>query len=399
MKADELHPADRLAYDHALVAEPVWNRLEIAADAASLPADTLLHAGPAFKAPAEIARPILNSACAAAVHEGLAADLDQAEGMITAGEIALRPAQDHGVVVPLAAVVSASMPLHRVYDAHRGQVAAHAPINGGSGPAMRLGLRSTDVVEHLKWVNDEFAAWLEGGIAEGIPLVPLAARSLANGDDCHGRTIAGADMLAGELLARGDGGRNARVEEFLETSPGVFLNLWMAASKCAMLAADGIAGSGLVTAAGGNGVTVGIQVSGLPGQWFLAPAAPPEGETGHVAADRALGAVGDSAVVEAFGLGAMAVHLSPKQRELFGNFLPKDAPRRRRILPLGRHPGFHAVDIRLGLSARRVVQSGTTPLVGLGIIDRFGQEGRIGGGLYDMPAAIFAEAVAALEQG
>ena len=394
-----LHPADRLALDHLIVAEPVWSRLASAADAAGLPANTLLHAGPAFTAPAEIVRPILNSACAAAVHEGLAASLDQAERMITAGEITLRPAQDHGVVVPLAAVVSASMPLHRVYDAHRGQAVALAPINGGSGPAMRLGLRSNDVVEHLKWVNDEFAAWLESGIAEGIPLVPLAARSLAEGDDCHGRTLVGAELLVGELLARGAGKPNPRLREFLETSPGIFLNLWMAACKCAMRAAEGVAGSSLVTAAGGNGLTAGIQLSGLPGQWFRVPAEPPWGETGDIPGHRALGAVGDSAVVEALGLGAMAVHLSPPQQEQFRDVLPEDAPARRRMLPLGPHPGFHGLDIRLGLSARSVIEAGAGPLIGLGIIDRLGKKGRIGGGIYDMPTSVFAEAMAAVEQG
>ncbi len=104
-------------------------------------------------------------------------------------------------------------------------------------------------------------------------------------------------------------------------------------------------------------------------------------------------------MVEALGLGAMAVHLSPPQLELFRDVLPEDAPERRRMLPLGPHPGFHGLDIRLGLSARSVIEAGTGPLVGLGIIDRLGKKGRIGGGIYDMPTSVFAEAMAALEQG
>ncbi|HAD29294.1 MAG TPA: DUF1116 domain-containing protein, partial [Rhodobacteraceae bacterium] len=103
-----LHPPDRLAFDKALVAQPVWNRFNTAAEALKLPQNVLLHAGPSFADPKQITRPILNSACVAAVFEGIAKDFDQAEAMISMGEIILKPAQDHDVVTPLAAVVSAS---------------------------------------------------------------------------------------------------------------------------------------------------------------------------------------------------------------------------------------------------------------------------------------------------
>ena len=45
-----LHPADRLAFDRAMVTQPVWNRFNTAAEALSLPENVLLHAGPAFAA-------------------------------------------------------------------------------------------------------------------------------------------------------------------------------------------------------------------------------------------------------------------------------------------------------------------------------------------------------------
>ena len=123
-------------------------------------------------------------------------------------------------------------------------------------------------------------------------------------------------------------------------SPSLFLNLWMAATKCIMKAAEGVEGSGLITAAGGNGRDVGIQVSGLAGCWFTAPASPPKGSVQGVPADRALGAIGDSAIVDAYGLGAMAVNLSPGQQKAFEAVLPVDAALRRRQLPVGRHVGL-----------------------------------------------------------
>jgi hypothetical protein len=342
----------------------------------------------------------MNSACVAAVFEGLADDLDTAEAAIRAGEIRLAPAQDHAVVTPLAAVVSASMPLHTVYDAHRGQVTVFAPINGGSAPAPRLGLRSMEVVAHLRWLNSAVAEALQAGIGEGVALLPLAAAGLAAGDDCHGRTPAATAALIAELEARTPGGlRDARVRAFLAASPSMFLNLWMAATKCLMRRADGVAGSSFVTAAGGNGARLGIQVAGLPGRWFTAPATPPRGrpEDGIDPA-RALPAIGDSAVVDALGLGAMAIHLSPGQTAALGPLLPADAAERRVALTLGGHPGFRAFDLRLGLSARRVAETGRGPVVGLGILDRTGAGGRLGGGILEMPAAPFAAAVAALDR-
>lgn len=392
------HPADRLAFDRAMVAQPVWNRFDTAADVLALPENVLLHAGPAFAAPDRITRPILNSACVAAVYEGLAADFDRAEAMIQAGEVLLRPAQDHGVVTPLGAVVSASMPLHTVYDAWHGQQRAYAPINGGAGPSLRLGLRSGAVLDHIRWLNTRFLDVLEKGIAEGIDLVPLAVRGLAGGDDCHGRTHVATEALVAELKDRTPGGiADDRALAFMAASPSLFLNLWMAATKLMMRCAEGVEGSSLVTAAGGNGRDIGIQIAGLTGRWFTAPAAPPDGriEAAHPK-DRALGAIGDSALIDAFGLGAMAIAFSPAQMAALGAFLPDDALERRERLPFGRHPCFRGVDIRLGMTARSAVALGKGPVVALGILDRLGEEGRLGGGIYDMPVAPFTEAVAQL---
>lgn len=394
-----LHPSDQLAFDKAMVTQPVWNRLDTAADAFGLDQNVLLHAGPAFSNLQQITTPILNSACVAAVFEGLARDFDVAEAMIMAGEIVLKPAQDHDVVTPLAAVVSASMPLHTVYDAWRGQQRVYAPINGGSRPAMRLGLRSQAVLEHIRWLNTRFADVLTAGIAEGIALVPLAVIGLAGGDDCHGRTPVSGQALIDELQDRTPGGiADEDIRGFMQSSPSLFLNLWMAATKCMMKVAEGVKGSSFVTAAGGNGAEVGIQISGLPGRWFTLPATPPRGSFDvDVPSTRALGAIGDSAVVEAFGLGAMAIDLSPAQKAALSSFLPCDATARTSGLSVGAHPYFRALDVRLGSTARGAVAAGAGPVIGLGILDRDGIAGRLGAGIYDMPVSPFEAAMKALE--
>tara|TARA_R110002167_G_scaffold32931_4_gene106368 strand:+ start:683 stop:1876 length:1194 start_codon:yes stop_codon:yes gene_type:complete len=394
-----LHPADRLAFDRAMVTQPVWNRFNTAAEALALPQNVLLHAGPAFAATDMITAPILNSACVAAVYEGIAKDFDQAEAMIMAGEIELKSAQDHDVVTPLAAVVSASMPLHTVYDAWRGLQRVYAPINAGSRPAMRLGLRSEAVLEHIRWLNTRFLDVLQNGMAEGIALVPLAVCGLLGGDDCHGRTQVATSALVAELKDRTKGAiADENALEFMASSPSLFLNLWMAATKCMMKLAEGIDGSSFVTAAGGNGRDAGIQISGLPGRWFTVPADPPKGKFEiDLPPGRALGAIGDSAVIEAFGLGAMAIDLSPAQKTALGAYLPGDSEARSTGLSVGTHPYFRSLQLRLGSTARGAVAAGAGPFIGLGILDRLGQAGRLGGGIYDMPVAPFARAMEALE--
>ena len=393
-----LHPADQLAFDKAMVAQPVWNRFNTAGEALSLPDNVLLHAGPEFISPDQITMPILNSACVAAVFEGLAKTFDQAEAMIMAREIVLKPAQDHDIVTPLAALVSASMPLNTIYDAWRGQQSIYTPINAGSRPAMRLGLRSEAVLEHIRWLNTRFLDVLQGGLAEGIALVPLAVVGLSGGDDCHGRSPVSTAALVAELKDRTPGGiTDSDTNEFMATSPSLFLNLWMAATKIMMKLAEGIEGSSFVTAAGGNGREVGIQISGLPGKWFTTPASPPLGKFDvDLPADRAVGAIGDSAVVEAFGLGAMSIELSPAQKEGLGAFLPSDAKARTSGLSVGAHPYFNTLDVRLGSTARGAVAQGTGPVIGLGILDREGRAGRLGGGIYDIPVDPFALALEAL---
>ena len=403
MEQKPIHSADQIAVERILTIEPVWNGLDTAADALGLPADVLLHAGPPFDSVRQICRPILNSACVAAVFEGLCDDFDQAENKIAHGEIILKPAQDHQVVAPLAAVVSASMPLHRIQDRNNPGFSIHTPINGGSRPALRTGQRSNDVLEHIRWLNQSFADFLRDGMGDAIPLIPIAVAGLREGDDCHGRTAASTRHLIARIQSGYTGQYPGATPdpdtlEFMEASPSLFLNLWMAASKFMMMAASGIQNSSLVTAMGGNGVEMGIQIAGLPGQWFTMPAQPPRGKFDlDIPMNRALGAIGDSAVVEGFGLGAMVVRLSPEQARVFADYLPTGFEQRCLQLPLIDYPGFQDMGIRLGLTARSVAQLGEGPIVGLGILDNMGELGRLGGGICDMPASLFHAALAELE--
>lgn len=393
----KLAEPDRLALRDVFQVRPGWIRDLPAREAVNLPDDCLLHAGPAFTGVEALSRPILHSACVAAVFEGLAADFSAARDGIERGDIRLVPAQDFGVVVPLAMVVSASMIVHEIINAAAPESAsatrAYAPLNGGSGPSGRLGLCNMQVLNHLQWLNGPFAKALRDVRDGPVDLIDIADRALAAGDDGHGRTVEATAILTERCGSDID----PQALTFLQQGPSFFLNLWMAACKCMVMAAAAHAGSSAIIAAGANGREFGIKVAGRPDHWFTAEAAAPKGELGEWPQQRALGAIGDSAIVDLCGFGAMAMAHAPAQAESLGPHMPADGLYRPAQLFAGRHPAFRHVSILAGLYASHITALGKTPLISLGILDREGEAGRLGGGIYEAPMAPFAQAAAALE--
>ena len=390
-----MHPSDRQALDKILAVRPILRTHRLARELPGIDRNTILHAGPEFESPDHITVPVMNSACAAVVYEGLAGDFSEARQSITNGTVVLEPAQNYNVVVPLAGVVSASMWLHEIVDAGNSNQRAYAPINGGNGPAMRLGLYSDAVVVHLHWLNGEFMDALQSMDIRDIELSPIAACALKLGDDCHGRTAAGTRRLIEIWKPELDAFPTAI--SFLNDSPMFFLNLWMAACKCMLSSATGVAHSSAITAAGANGRELGIQVAGLPNRWITAYANPPLGDLGKFPSNRALGAIGDSAIVDAAGFGAMAISYSPVQQKVLRDYLPENALALPNLLLSEVYSEIRDMDFRTGLCARTVSDLQTTPIVGLGILDNQGIEGRLGGGILRYPLDVFEEAVIKLQ--
>lgn len=387
--------ADRTAFDRLVAARPVWTGLAPAGDILDLGAAgdrIVLHAGPPI-GPAGPCRPIANSVASAAIFEGWARDFDEAYGMLAGGGIELRPAQDANAAVPLASVITRSMIVQTVEDeAGAGRVAV-SPLNGGSGPALRLGKAGADVVAHIGWLNTTLAEALRPLADARVDLLDVADAALAAGDDCHGRTGAATAALLARLKQVG-GSPGGEIVRFFETSPSVFLNLWMAACRCIASAAEDVSGSSVVTALGANGNDVGVKLSGAPGVWVTAPAKPPTGalEAGIDPADR-LGAIGDSALVDALGFGAMSMHHAPAQLDAIGAYMPAPSDELGRAIFIGRHTGFTRVAVRTGLSARRIADSGRSLAISLGIVDRTGERGRVGGGISVPAPGVFARAL------
>ncbi len=394
-----MHTADQQALDVMEGVRPVWNGLVRASDAMPIGDRMILHAGPPVTAD-RMAKAVCNSATMAVLFEGWADRIEDAHEMISAGDVVLKPAQDLAAVVPLASVLSPTMLVQVVADANEPKSKAYTTINGGMQHALRLGLSNDEVLDHLRWLNGAFGETLKQAIPEqGIPLIPLADFGLANGDDCHGRTIASTGQLLAQLedgLASLSDGTDAI--QYIADSPPFFLNLWMAATKCIMQSANGTATSSIITALGGNGIDFGLQLAGMPEHWFTVPSSPPAAVYSDGLSEKnALGAIGDSAVVEGLGLGAMAVSFAPEQQKGFAAVLPDDALRLPKQLLGKKHRNFSQTEILFGTAIREILRQNTSMIIALGVIDIDGEKGRVGGGIYRPPLELFAEAYEVLD--
>ncbi|WP_293975210.1 DUF1116 domain-containing protein [Sphingomonas sp.] len=325
-------------------AKPVLRGMRSLRDLVGGHSPLLLHAGPPYASPRQIPAPVLNSAVAATLAEGWTASAVEARQAILSGLIPLEPAQDHGVVTPLAFVVSPSIPLLRVEDDNSGLV-RHAPLNDGPAPgALRFGASAENGVDRLRRliaIGPDMARALDAPIA----LLPVMAAGLSGGDDLHG-VVAATNAILRQRLARLLSGDAAL---YLAEADHFALNVVMAA--CAVLLADMASRTirGIVRV-GGNGVDVGWSVAGEDG-WRRTPATTPVGPIGEDHRDRTpLPAIGDSMVIDASGFGAAALHKAPALRAqlIAHGAIPDPAP------PANRgFVGTHALlppDIRLGFA-------------------------------------------------
>lgn len=382
MSETTLLAPDALAGERLLATRPQWSGISNVGEVTGHRA-LLLHAGPPFESWHEVPKPVRNSLALACLIEGWAANPDEALSRLKSGQFELAAAQDHDIVVPLAGVASPSMAVHVVNDAASDRV-KYSVLNEGMQHCLRLGALDPQIPAHHTWLNGAYAEWLRGASDAPIPLLPLLGESLRAGDDGHSRTSAGSELFAQRLI---NGDTPPDIATFLHGCKAFALNLWMGAAALILGAAEGIPGSTAVTRAGGNGTTFGIQVASRPGHWRTVPGTPPLGPVDPAHQGQgAVGAIGDSAVVDMLGLGGQSVASAPTVRQSLAGFLPGDALDRPAVLlPLELQD---AGGLRTGLCASTVAQHEIAPLVLLGMISDAGH-GRIGGGVYEPPLSLF----------
>jgi hypothetical protein len=373
---------------------------------AGLADGVLLHSGPpvAWERACDPQRRALAAAC---LLEGWAGDRDGAERLLAGGEVRLESGNEHGHVGPMTGVCSPSMAVWVVEDEGSG-ARAFSTLNEGPGRTFWLGVGDDEAVERQRFLADRagpvLAALLER--TGPIDVLGLAAQGLQMGDELHMRSQAAGHLLIRDLAAAfaAEGGED--VAAFLAGNHHFFLNLTMAAAKCASLAAaDGAAGSTIVHLMARNGTEMGVQVAGLPGRWFTAPAAPVQDALLRegFGEDDAARDIGDSAVIECIGLGGMAIAAAPAVATFFGG-TAADAAARTRLMGeicAARSkrftiPGLDFAPGPVGIDARLVVELGVTPQISTGVLHASSGAGQIGAGVAHQPLAPFRAALEAL---
>jgi Protein of unknown function (DUF1116) len=409
-RRSRIEAANAVALQRITDADPVLVDCRPAWEALSLPAQTVLHAGPPVPW-ARMCEPMRAAVLCAIRYEGWAANDDAATALVERNEIALAPCHHWRAVGPMTGIITGSMPVFVVTNRSHGNH-AHATINEGLGKVLRFGANDESVVARLRWLATEAGPLLGAALraAGGILLRPLMAQALRMGDEMHQRNLAASALLGRALMphvarAAGRHGAAARLAEFLAGNDQFFLNVAMAAAKAMADHASGVPDSTLVTTMARNGTDFGIRVSALGERWFTAPAPSAVGLyfPGFSAAD-AHPDMGDSAIVETVGLGGSAMAASPAAARFVGAGGIAEAVaigEEAREICAGEHPHFRipALDDRgapVGIDVRLVVETGVTPLINTGIAGRRAGTGQVGAGVVRAPLACFEQALLAL---
>jgi hypothetical protein len=387
------------ARPHAVTVAPAASVIDGLADG------VLLHAGPPI-AWERVCDPQRRALVAACLLEGWAPDRSAAERRLAAGEIALRSGNEHGHVGPMTGVCSPSMPVWVVRDEGSGTT-AFSTLNEGPGRTLWFGVGDDEAVAKARFLRDRAGPLLARLLERTGPIdvLDLAAQGLQMGDELHMRSQATTNLLWRRLLPAfaAEGGED--VGTVLTANHLFFLNLVMAAAKCASLAAAATVGSSVVTLMSRNGTDMALQLAGLPGRWFAAPAAPVQDallREGFAAADAAPD-IGDSAVLECIGLGGMAVAAAPAVAAFFGGGAADAAARSRLMgeICAGRSarftlPALDHAGSPVGIDARLVVELGVAPQITTGVLHATQGAGQIGAGIAHQPLEPFRDALVAL---
>ena len=388
-------PANVRALAQILAVVPRWTAVRPAGEAVDLPDRVLLHAGPPLPDPKSPPPPMLNSAVLACLYEGWAKDEVEAERLVASGGVKLEPSFTRRVSTPLVSMVSSRTTLAVIEDAASG-AKWFSFLGTGGGAQMRFGARDRAILDKLAFREKELAPGFAELLSEPLDLLSIARSALTEGDDLHNRLSSGTAVMHAALGTRkADSPAAQAALRTLTEAPLFFLNFWMPACALMLDAAVGEKGASIVTKLCANGQLTGIQLAGLPGRWFTAPAAPVAGPfmKGLTIPDPQFPpATGDSGIIDAFGLGGQVLRRAPTLQVAFEPWLARDDDARALAIVCARHP---VLGVEVGLDAAAVARGGKSPLLSTGMVDAQGR-GLLGRGVCAMPVVLFEEAVRAL---
>jgi hypothetical protein len=372
---------------------------------------TLLHAGPPILYH-EMTGPMQGSCVGAALFEGWAENETDARRMLEAGEIQFVPCHHVNAVGPMGGITSGNMAVLVVHN-RADDTVAYCTMNEGIGKVLRFGAFSEEVVNRLHWMADVLGPTIAKAVKqtpEGINLNVIISKAITMGDEFHQRNIAGSLLLLKELIPLIDTLEMDREEKqsvikFLANTDQFFLNVMMAIGKSIVDYARKIQVGTIVTTMTRNGKDFGVRIAGMGDEWFTAPVNTPNGLyfTGFSEED-ASPDIGDSAITETVGVGAMATVAAPAVTRFVGSGGGYDdaldiSEEMNRICmsnnPNWSIPNWNFKGACLGIDARKVVATGITPLINTGIAHREAGVGQVGAGTARAPLACFEKALVA----
>jgi len=372
----------------------------------------ILHAGPPITWD-RMCGPMRGAICGIAVFEGWARDLAEAEAVAAGGKYAFHPNHHFGAVGPMTGMTTMSQPVMIVENKTFGN-RAYCTVNEGLGKVMRFGGNDAEVLDRLRMIATVLGPALSAALkaSGGIPLKSIIARGLAMGDEMHQRNVACSALFLREIapfLARTstDSKKLADVLSFIGKNDQFFLNIAMAMGKAMTDPANGIEGSSIVTAMCRNGTDFGVRVSGTGERWYTAPVEMPTGLyfPGYSEKD-ANPDMGDSAIVETVGLGGFAMATATAVAGFVGAGSASEAANFTKAMyeitvarnPDWTMPNLDYAGVPTGIDIRKVLQTGTAPVINTGIAHKQPGVGQVGAGVVRAPLACFERGLEGLAE-
>ena len=368
----------------------------------------ILHSGPPIEWE-RMAGPMKGAIIGALIYEGIAKDEEEATKLAASGEIKFAPCNEHSTVGPMAGIVSPSMPVHVIYNKTYGNH-SYCTINEGLGKVLRYGAFNEEVIQRLKWLEEEFGPTMKKALSlveGGIDVKSLISQAVHMGDECHNRNKASTSLFFREITpyiidADVDQDVKNRVLGFMKENDHYFLNLSMPACKAATDAAHGVENSTVVTTMARNGVDFGIRVSGLgKDQWFTGPANMIKGLMfpGFKEED-ANPDIGDSAITETMGIGGFSMASAPAIIQFVGGTVEDALGYSEQMyeITVGENTNYSIpnLDFRgsaLGIDIIKVMEKGILPIINTGMAHKVAGIGQVGAGLVNPPMECFKKAI------
>jgi uncharacterized protein DUF1116 len=375
----------------------------------------ILHAGPPI-AFADMPDPVQGAAIGAALFEGWATDEESARRLCEE-EVQFAPNNDFRAVGAMGGILSGNLPVFVVENRIDGN-RAYTTMHEGEGKVLRFGVYDESVGAHLTWMRDVLGAALSQALKllpdGGLAVNPILAQAVAMGDEFHVRNTAASSLVYRELgpklvqigLPQKD---LEAVSDFLAGNINFFLTLAMASAKATLDAAATIQDGSIVTCLTRNGREFAIRVSGCGNRWFTGPEEDLEtlffpGFT----EDDACPDCGDSAILEAYGLGGPIAVAAPAVQQMVGTgeggFDDALATSEEQTeimveenvnMPI---PNWNFRGVPVGIDIRKVVSTGIAPLITTAVMHKKAGIGMVGVGKVRASMPCFTAALEALSE-